>query len=118
MDRPGHRRQRGRNQQPRPAEPAADAPEPLEVVASVVAPADTGPPAELSPLEHDGLVPIAILTALWGLAAVALFLLRADLADSDRTWWLWTCVAGFGLGLLGYAFSRRRRDALRARSGG
>ena len=65
------------------------------------------------PLDHDGLVPIAVLTAAWGVAAVVLFVLRADLADNDQVWWLWTCVAGFGLGLLGYAFCRRRRDALR-----
>ena len=88
----------------------------VEVLGTAVAPADTGPADELSPLEHDGLVPIAVITAAWGLAAVVLVLLRADLADDDRTWWLWTCVAGFGLGLLGYAFSRRRRDSLRAKS--
>lgn len=81
----------------------------------MVAPADTGPTDELRPLEHDGLVPIAVLTAAWGVAATVLVVLRADLADSDRTWWLWTCVAGFGLGLVGYALSRRRRDMLRAR---
>lgn len=88
----------------------------VEAVGTAVAPADTGPSGDLTPLEHDGLVPIAVITAAWGAAAVVLVLLRADLAESDRTWWLWTCVAGFGLGLLGYAFSRQRRDSLRAKS--
>lgn len=90
----------------------------VEAVGTAVAPADAGPSDELSPLQHDGLVPIAVLTAAWALAAVVLLVLRADLANTDQTWWIWTCVAGFGLGLLGYAFSRRRRDALRARAGG
>ena len=30
-------------------------------------------------------------------------------ADNGRLWWLWTCVAGFGLGLVGWDHTRRRR---------
>ena len=26
-------------------------------------------------------------------------------------WWLWTCLAGFGLGLFGLEYCRRRRKA-------
>jgi len=26
-------------------------------------------------------------------------------------WWLWTCLAGFGLGLFGLEYCRRRRRA-------
>jgi hypothetical protein len=83
----------------------------VETIASAVAPAEIGPEEAITPLEHDGLVPIAVFTAAWGIAAIVLFFLRTELADNDRTWWLWTCVAGFGLGLLGYAFCRRRRDS-------
>lgn len=116
MDRASHRRPRGRNRGAGRSGAPAGTPELVESVGSAVAPAEVGPPEELSPLEHDGLVPIAMLTAAWAIAAVVLFVLRADLANTDQTWWIWTCVAGFGLGLLGYTFSRRRRDALRARS--
>jgi hypothetical protein len=86
-------------------------------VGSAVAPADVGPAGELAPLDHDGLVPIAVITAAWAVAAVVLFVMRDSLAEDDHEWWLWTCIAGFGLGLLGYAYSRRRRDALRAKRG-
>ena len=109
----GHRKPRGRSLRLRPRT-ADDAPPLVETLGETVAPAEVGPEDELTPLDHDGVIPIAVITAAWGVAAVVLFFLRDDLADNDQTWWLWTCVAGFGLGLLGYAFSRRRRDALRA----
>jgi hypothetical protein len=25
-------------------------------------------------------------------------------------WWLWTCLAGFGLGIIGWDYCRRRRN--------
>jgi hypothetical protein len=115
MSTAGHRKPRGRSarteQAPTEAEPGG-----LEAVGAAIAPADVGPEAELTPLDHDGLIPIAVLTAAWAVAAIVLFFMRIDLAENDRTWWLWTCVAGFGLGLLGFAYSRRRRDALRAKA--
>ena len=48
-------------------------------------------------------------TAAWLVAFVAL--LPFCLEDSGNQWWLWTCPAGFGLGLLGLEFCRRRRKA-------
>jgi hypothetical protein len=111
----GHRRPRGRAARSQPVAAADGVPPLAESVGSTIAPADVPEEDELSPLDHDGVVPIAVLTVLWGIGAVVLFFLRGDLADDDRTWWLWTCVAGFGLGLLGFAFTRRRRDALRAK---
>ncbi len=110
----GHRKPRGRTARTHPRS-ATRSVEPVaaEVIGSAIAPADVGPAADLTPLDHDGLIPIAVLTAAWAIAAVVLLFMRTDLADSGRTWWLWTCVAGFGLGLLGFAYSRHRRDALR-----
>ena len=40
------------------------------------------------------------------------------LQDSGRTWWLWTCLAGFGLGLCGLEYCRRRRKERAAAAGG
>ena len=34
----------------------------------------------------------------------------AYVADTGRTWWLWTCLAGFGLGVIGWDYCRRRRN--------
>ena len=110
----GHRKPRGRASARRPPDAADRVPPLAEALGSAVAPADVGPVEKLTPLDHDGLVPVAAITLGWGIAAVVLLLTSDDLAADDRTWWLWTCVAGFGLGLLGYAYCRRRRDAIRA----
>jgi hypothetical protein len=43
---------------------------------------------------------------------VAFFLLLpfyGQLAENGRTWWLWTCLAGFGLGVIGWDYCRRRK---------
>jgi hypothetical protein len=122
MTSPGHRRPRGRQPPADVAPPSgseapdAATPEATQTVGSARGPG-VGPPEDLAPLDHDGLVPIAVITAAWAVAAVVLFVMRDSLAEDDHTWWLWTCIAGFGLGLLGYAYSRRRRDALRAKQG-
>jgi Protein of unknown function (DUF2530) len=46
--------------------------------------------------------------ALWAVALVVT-LLVPSLHDGDRSWWPWCCVAGLGLGLIGYAYLRRGR---------
>ena len=33
------------------------------------------------------------------------------LRQDGHLWWLWTCVAGFGLGLVGWDYCRRRKNA-------
>ena len=33
------------------------------------------------------------------------------LREDGHLWWLWTCVAGFGLGLVGWDYCRRRKNA-------
>jgi hypothetical protein len=47
--------------------------------------------------------------ALWiaGLAAVIVFL--APLTESDQAWWLWTCVAGLAIGLIGVLYTHWRQ---------
>ncbi|HSI94198.1 MAG TPA: DUF2530 domain-containing protein [Jiangellaceae bacterium] len=70
------------------------------------------PPPEVEPLDVDGVRTVAIITVLWAVAFVVLALQRAELEDAGRGWWLWTCLAGVGLGLLGLEYCRRRRDAI------
>ena len=41
--------------------------------------------------------------------------LAVTLTDTGRTWWLWTCMAGLGLGLFGIDHCRRRRRARQQR---
>lgn len=69
--------------------------------------------ADVEPLDVDGVRTVAVGTALWALAFVLLLPFYGRLADSGRLWWLWTCAAGFGLGVLGWDYCRRRRRTLR-----
>ena len=49
-----------------------------------------------------------------GVAFVLLLPFYGRLEDDGHLWWLWTCVAGFGLGLVGWDHSRGAASAARA----
>ena len=66
--------------------------------------------ADVDPLDVDGVRTLAVGTALWLVAFVLLLPFAGRLADTDRVWWLWTCLAGFGLGVIGWDYCRRRRN--------
>lgn len=69
--------------------------------------------AEVEPLDLDGVRTMAVGSILWLVAGVALLPFLGTLQDNGRVWWLWTCIAGFGLGTIGLEYCRRRRNALR-----
>jgi hypothetical protein len=69
-------------------------------------------PPELKPVDVDGVRTVAIITVLWALAFVVLAFFRSELDDAGRGWWIWACLAGVGLGLLGLEYCRKRRDAI------
>jgi len=69
--------------------------------------------AHLEPLDVDGVHTVAVGSVLWLVAFLALLPFTAGLRDADRLWWLWTCLTGFGFGVLGLVYCRRRRDAIR-----
>ena len=71
--------------------------------------------ADVAPLDVDGVRTVVIGTALWGLAFLGLLPFYGRLADAGRVWWLWTCLAGFGLGLIGVEVCRRRAQRDRDR---
>lgn len=69
------------------------------------------------PLDVDAVPVVMVGTALWGVAALVLTLFARDwLAAHDSTWWIWTCVAGFALGLFGTWHVRARRARLGRRA--
>lgn len=68
---------------------------------------------DVQPLDVDGVGAVAVGTVLWLVALVALLPFRDRLAANDATWWLWVCVAGAVLGLLGLPYVIRRRNAYR-----
>ncbi len=71
--------------------------------------------ADVDPLDVDGTRTVAVGTGLWLLAFVLLLPFYGRLEESHRLWVLWTCLAGFGLGVLGWDYCRRRRNRRQAR---
>ena len=71
---------------------------------------------EPEPFETDAVKVAVVGTVLWAVAFVALLPFSGRLADDGRGWWVWTCLAGFGIGLLGIEYCRRRRDAIARRA--
>ncbi|MFD1859186.1 DUF2530 domain-containing protein [Aeromicrobium camelliae] len=71
--------------------------------------------AEVQPMDVDGVRTMTVGTILWAVLAIALIPFWGTLREDGTQWWLWTALAGFGLGLLGIEYCRRRRNALEAR---
>jgi hypothetical protein len=65
--------------------------------------------ADVEPLDLDGVRTVTVGTVLWFVAFVALLPFYGRLEESGRLWWLWACMAGFGLGLFGIEICRKRR---------
>lgn len=75
-----------------------------------MSPDETPPPvrAPLEPLPVPMARIIEVGLGLW-LVALVVVVLAPALHEGDRSWWPWCCVAGFALGLVGYAYVRRGR---------
>src|SRR5215469_8023562 len=69
-------------------------------------------PAPLPPREADDRLVGGVITAAWAVALVVLAIAR-DALPPDSRWWVWTCAAGFGMGLFGmwYVPMLKRRRA-------
>ncbi len=71
--------------------------------------APSGAVADVPPLDVTGVRTVGVGTVLFFVGGLVLLLFFRDwMAETGRTWWLWTCLAGFGLGLFGYDHCRRR----------
>jgi hypothetical protein len=65
------------------------------------------------PLDVDAARVVAVGTILWFVGFLVLLPFRARLAAAGHELWLWTCLAGTGLGLLGLPLCLRQRAAVR-----
>ena len=65
--------------------------------------------ADVEPLDVDGVRTVQVGTAVFFLGFLGLLPFYGALEDDGRTWWLWMCLAGVGLGLFGIEYCRRRR---------
>ncbi len=66
------------------------------------------------PLDVDGVNAAILGTVAFVVAFFVLLLFRSKLAESNGQWWLWVCVTGAGLGLIGIGYGVRRRSVYRA----
>jgi len=73
--------------------------------------------AEVEPMDVDGVRTMTVGTIVWAVVTIGLLPFLGTLESQGRTWWLWTSLAGFGLGLIGIEYCRRRRNALRMQPG-
>jgi type VI protein secretion system component VasK len=62
------------------------------------------------PLEGNDQLVTAVITAAWAVALVVLLVVRTQLPASGR-WWVWTCLAGFCMGLFGLWYVPRMKRA-------
>lgn len=67
------------------------------------------PKPKIEPLDEDGVRAVEIGTLLWLIGFVGLLPFWGPLRSHGYTWWIWTCLAGFGLGAIGIELTRRRR---------
>ncbi|MGH8867239.1 MAG: DUF2530 domain-containing protein [Actinomycetes bacterium] len=65
------------------------------------------------PLDVDGVFAVTAGTVGWAAAFLVLLAFRGELAERGDEWWLWTCLTGAGLGVLGLAYCVRRRNHMR-----
>ncbi|NMO37217.1 DUF2530 domain-containing protein [Streptomyces sp. GMY01] len=70
------------------------------------------------PLEGPVVATITGGTIVWFVLFLAQLPFYGWYADHDRTWWLWTCLAGGGLGLIGIWYVRRRDAAIKRAAAG
>jgi hypothetical protein len=56
---------------------------------------------------------VTVGTILWLIALIVMLPFWSRLDDDGRLWWIATAAVGFGLGLLGIGYCRRRSAALR-----
>lgn len=72
-----------------------------------------GPPGSQESEQSDAVVPVTVGTVIWAVAFVALLPFRTRLQAAGNDWWIWVCLTGLVLGVLGSLWVRRRRDAYR-----
>jgi hypothetical protein len=65
------------------------------------------------PLPYDGVLTVTVGTGLWLGALIVLLPFWSDLHRDGHLWWIATAATGFGLGLVGVWYCRRRSASLR-----
>ncbi|SDN92190.1 Protein of unknown function [Actinacidiphila guanduensis] len=66
------------------------------------------------PLEANDVATVTVGTVIWFVLFLAQLPFYGWYSDHGHTWFIWTCLAGGGLGLVGLLYVRARRDAIRS----
>ncbi len=66
------------------------------------------------PLDGNEKLATGLITAGWAIALIVVVLVRHRLPSGEQ-WWIWTCAAGFGMGVFGLWYVPRLKRA-RARA--
>jgi len=63
--------------------------------------------------DANGVLPVAVGTALWATALIVLIILREPLEQADASWWIGVAILGLlgGAGALVFFTWRRRRHS-------
>lgn len=61
----------------------------------------SGRQVQVAPLRTNDRFAVSVGCAVWSVLSVICVLNRQALVEDGRGWWLWTCVTGLGLGLVG-----------------
>jgi hypothetical protein len=64
------------------------------------------------PLEANNVVTVTVGTIAWFALFVGQLPFYGWYSDHGHTWFIWTCLAGGCLGLVGLRYVRARRDAI------
>ncbi len=70
-----------------------------------------GQPTVVDPAEINSARIVLIGTAIWTLGFVVLLPFYGELGRHHHRVWLWTCLAGVGVGLFGFVLTRRHRTS-------
>ena len=62
-----------------------------------------------APVKTDDRKAYLVGLILWVIALVAVIVFLPVLTADGRGWWLWACVAGLGLGVIGMLYTHWRR---------
>ena len=72
-------------------------------------PVEARPEPRIELIDEDGIRAFELGTLGWLVGFVALLPFWGLLNDRGWTWWIWTCLAAFGIGAIGIELTRRRK---------